>query len=144
MARMNEAELRSVVDTVRARLESADLSQAHVCFSSFPRGACGATCDVLATVLERRFGVKPKWVGADIGEGADWSSHAWLEMGGFTIDITADQFGREPVIVAKRSSWHDALTVTYRHYYPMTERNWGDVGSSVWPLVKDLAAPITY
>lgn len=139
---MSEAVLRSVVNTVRARLERADLSQAHVCFSLFPRGACGATCDVLATVLESRFGVKPKWVGADIGEGADWSSHVWLEVGGFTVDITADQFGREPVIVARRSGWHDNLTVTFRHYYPVTERNWGDVGSTVWPLVADIADPI--
>lgn len=139
---MNEADLRSVVDAVRTRLESADLSQAHPCFRSFPRGACGATCDVLAAVLEYRFDVKPQWVGADIGEGADWSSHVWLEVEDFTIDITADQFGREPVIVAKRSGWHDTLAVTYRNYFPIEERNWGEVGSSVWHLVGDLASPI--
>jgi hypothetical protein len=141
MSKLNETELREVVDAVRARLEGADLSDAHVCFHAFPRGACGATCDVLATVLERRFRVKPYWVGADIGEGDSWSSHAWLEVAGYTIDITADQFGQEPVIVAKQSHWHDALEVTYRVHYPMEERNWGDVGASVWPLVEDLAAP---
>ena len=70
------------------------------------------TCEVLAAVLERRFGVKPQWVSADIGEGADWSSHVWLGVGGFTVDITADEFGEEPVIVARRSGWHDDLTVT--------------------------------
>jgi hypothetical protein len=138
---MNEDDLRSLAGAVRARLEKADLSEAHVCFRSFPRGACGATCDVLATVLESRFSVKPKWVGADIGEGENWSSHAWLEVEGFTVDITADQFGMDPVIVERRSAWHDALGVNFRVHYPMTERNWGEVGSSVWPLVADLAVP---
>lgn len=136
---MNEDDLRSIAADVRARLDDADLSEAHECFRSFPRGACGATCDVLATVLESRFSVKPIWVGADIGEGANWSSHAWLEVEGFTVDITADQFGKEPVIVARRSEWHDALSVNYRVHYPMTERNWGEVGGSVWPLVRDIA-----
>ncbi len=28
-----------------------------------------------------------------------WESHAWVEAGGFLIDITADQFGDAPVIV---------------------------------------------
>ena len=137
--RMNEDDLHSVAAAVRTRLENADLSKAHACFRSFPRGACGATCDVLATVLESRFSVKPIWVGADVGEGESWSSHAWLEVEGFTVDITADQFGREPVIVEKCSAWHDALQVSYRVHYPMTERNWGEVGGSVWPLVRDIA-----
>ncbi|KQM21217.1 hypothetical protein ASE73_05990 [Sphingomonas sp. Leaf24] len=29
----------------------------------------------------------------------EWESHAWVEAGGFVIDITADQFGDAPVIV---------------------------------------------
>lgn len=31
--------------------------------------------------------------------GRDWLSHAWVESGEWIVDITADQFGYEPVIV---------------------------------------------
>ena len=31
---------------------------------------------------------------------AGWASHAWVEAAGFVIDITADQFGHAPVVVA--------------------------------------------
>lgn len=143
-AEMDEAELRAVAEGVRTRLETADLSKAHECFHSFPRGACGATCDVLATVLERRFGVRPLWVRAEIREGETWrGSHAWLEVEGFVVDVTADQFGEAPLIIANHSPWHDKLTVEQRVYYPMAERNWGWVGHSVWHLVSDLAEPPT-
>lgn len=136
---MNETDLRTVVESVRERLAAADLSTAHGTFRSFPRGACGATCDVLATVLERRFGVVPYWVGAEVGH--DDGSHAWLEVEGFIIDITADQFGQEPIIVTRHSDWHQSLDVRWRDHFPMSERNWGTVGYTVWHLISDLAAP---
>lgn len=139
--RMTEEDLCSIAHMVRARLESANLSKAHECFHSFPRGACGVTCDVLATVLEHRFATRPLWVGARFADDTD-ASHAWLEVGGFIVDITADQFGKEPVIVAKRSDWHATLNIDYRHYFPATERNWGEVGRTVWHLVGDLAVPV--
>jgi hypothetical protein len=37
-------------------------------------------------------------------------SHAWLEVDGLIVDITADQFPEqkaEPVIVTIQSAWHD-------------------------------------
>ena len=44
-------------------------------------------------------------------------SHAWLEVGGFLIDITADQFcdRHEPVIVTLDRSWHDQFQSQTRH-----------------------------
>lgn len=138
---MNEADLRTVVEGVRTRLKGADLSAAHECFRWFPCGACSATCDVLATVLEGHFGVVPYLVSAEIGEGEEWRSHAWLEVEGFTVDITADQFGREPAIVAKHSSWHQTLTILRRAPHPMAQRDWGGAAHTVWPLVRELAAP---
>lgn len=138
---MDENDLRATAEAVRSRLERADLSSAHVCFQSFPRGACGATCDVLATIVERRFDVRPYWISAECGEGGDWSSHAWLEVEGITVDITADQFGEAPVIVTKHSPWHRSLSINQRGHYPMAQRNWVMVGHTVWHLVSDLAAP---
>lgn len=121
---MEETELRQVVEAVRARLEAA--------------GACGVTSDLLATVLEKRFGVVPIWVNAMLGEGIDPMSHAWLEVEGFTIDITADQFGEPPVVVTTASRWHQALAVEQRVHYPMIDRNWENAGTA-WHLVSDLA-----
>jgi hypothetical protein len=138
---MNEVDLRAVVHDVRDRLDHADLSVAHECFRAFPRGACGATCDVLATLLELRFGLTPLWVSADLGDGDTWSSHAWLEVEGVTVDITADQFGQAPVIVARTSPWHQSLAASTGVHYPISERHWGDVGRTVWHLVSDLATP---
>jgi hypothetical protein len=40
--------------------------------------------------------------------------HVWLNANGIIVDITADQFGRSysPVIVARRSNWHEAWKPT--------------------------------
>lgn len=34
--------------------------------------------------------------------GSNWQSHAWVETGNWILDLTADQFGDEPVIVTAR------------------------------------------
>jgi hypothetical protein len=36
-------------------------------------------------------------------------SHFWLEVGGYIVDITADQFDEslDPVIVTRDRTWHD-------------------------------------
>ncbi len=47
-----------------------------------------------------------------------WMGHAWVEANGFVIDITADQFGHPPVIVAPisdptyRPARHEANRLT--------------------------------
>ena len=44
------------------------------------------------------------------GEGkTEPQRHYWLEIGGVIADITADQFGQQPVIVSDVSSWHASL-----------------------------------
>lgn len=73
---------------------------------SFPNGSCGDASRLLAQYLrDSGFG--------DWGITTSWrnnysSSHAWLERGGWIIDITADQFDdmTEPVIVTRESKWH--------------------------------------
>ena len=70
-----------------------------------------------------------------------WSSHAWLEVGGILVDVTADQFGRPPVIVAERSRWHERLRDVQRRPY-ITDFGWLSAHACrVWPLVADLIAP---
>ncbi len=74
-------------------------------------GACGRTSLFVRDVL-RRQGHESQWSNGvprrsetspigDLGFLARgrWESHAWVTCQGWIVDITADQFGAEPVIV---------------------------------------------
>jgi hypothetical protein len=68
------------------------------------RSTCGRSSLFLKRVLQTLNpfpGVEPR---ATFGfhAGNEWKSHAWVEIGGHIIDLTADQFGDEPVIVTAR------------------------------------------
>ncbi len=83
----------------------------------FPRGCCGASCDLLLThckILKKEgfrghFNENLKRKYLKIGE--DLQSHAWIENDEFIIDITAHQFnerlGREfdKIIVCKKEKY---------------------------------------
>ncbi|MCX8996321.1 hypothetical protein NOF55_16120 [Rhizobiaceae bacterium BDR2-2] len=66
---------------------------------------CGRTSLVLQGVLADA-GFQAVWrsgaadAGCGFFDGARWRSHSWIECGPFVVDITADQFGAAPVVVA--------------------------------------------
>lgn len=76
------------------------------------RHTCGRTSLFLVKALGHE-GIAARWVsgvprltehGPDVGPygffaGSRWESHAWAHCGAWIIDITADQFGADPVIV---------------------------------------------
>lgn len=69
----------------------------------FPHGCCGTISELLGEHLNS----------LDIGEfyyvcgDKDGGSHAWLEVYGLVVDITADQFeGRPPVFVGVKDAWY--------------------------------------
>lgn len=76
------------------------------------RFTCGRTSLFLVDVL-RHEGKAAEWVsgvprlaeeGPELGPygfffAGRWESHAWVRCGAWIIDITADQFGADPVIV---------------------------------------------
>lgn len=69
----------------------------------FPHGCCGTISELLGEHLN----------GLDIGEfyyvcgDKDGGSHAWLEVYGLVVDITADQFeGRPAVYVGVKDAWY--------------------------------------
>ncbi len=99
--------LRTLAQSFRRALERTDRRNLIVTLAEFPNGACGDAALLLGAYLQ------------DEGLGAsvyvlgrrDGCYHAWIELEGITIDITADQFSEinQPVIVCRRSSWHDTF-----------------------------------
>lgn len=74
-------------------------------FDHFPRGACGTVSEVLARLLREHVGLDARYVAGEVHPDSD-GSHAWVEVGGVVVDITADQFGLPAVIVTIESPWH--------------------------------------
>lgn len=104
----------------------------------FPRGSCGDASILLGQYLfDHSLGLW-EYVGGE--REPDLHSHAWLELGGLIVDITADQFEDvgEPVIVTRDRSWHMQFKYPEpRHparigeYDPSTQR-W------LWPIYRHL------
>lgn len=88
---------------------------------NFPHGSCGDVADMLGMYLNETLALNTEYV-------AGWHasrSHAWLEHAGIVIDITSDQFGNEPVLVAEESSWHQQFDID-THRRPGVEWAEGD------------------
>ncbi|WP_157964616.1 hypothetical protein [Algibacillus agarilyticus] len=78
--------------------------------SGFPRGCCGDTAGVLGLLLTIKHKMECFYVSAT-GLGSNNSSHAWLEVNGSIVDITADQFNEDgyevgAVVIGNDSHFH--------------------------------------
>lgn len=97
----------------RQAIEQSDLSSEEG-FRDFPRGASGDASLLLSEFLRSYGYAQIDFVqGCARGGLQPHGSHAWLEIGGTIIDITADQFARRPappVIVTNDHSWHAPFT----------------------------------
>jgi hypothetical protein len=88
----------------RTAIINCDPNILPVNLRNFPAGACGDASLLLGEYLKLK-GFSPlEYVVGFRGE----QSHAWLELGGILIDITADQFEsiEEAVIVTNDKSWY--------------------------------------
>ena len=95
-------------------------------FKDFPNGCCGDTALLLGKYLhEKGFGI-PYYVSGWMGK----KSHAWLELDGLIIDITADQFENisETVIVVRESDFHEEFKEVEKVLYNVlfSGENFGD------------------
>ncbi|WP_336997878.1 hypothetical protein [Leclercia sp. M50] len=120
---MNIDELTKFCTDVRKALEMADADDIHhkrtsLSMSDFPKGCCGDTTDLLAYLIYEQFGELPlkrsgvyyKHMNPD-PRLQDGNSHAWLELSGKVIDLTADQFNdrkffNPPVMITTDKSFH--------------------------------------
>jgi hypothetical protein len=107
---MNTATLRAAM-RVRQALEALRDGSPAIGLCEFPRGACSDASEVLARYLveERIVTLNALRVRRGRRGGV---GHAWLEVSGRILDITADQFGERwpPVWAPPDSAWHDAFT----------------------------------
>lgn len=62
-------------------------------------GTCGRSSLFLQRVLKDDHGVASTWVTGKFMNAGNPERHSWLKVGGQIIDITADQFGLDPIIV---------------------------------------------
>ncbi len=100
----NTLNLALVAHFARDALEAYTSDNSDVTFNRFPRGACGATSDLIGRYLHEAYQLRPQLVS---GRRQDGAVHIWLSVCGIIIDITADQFGKPAVIVTRESAWHE-------------------------------------
>lgn len=102
--RSNTVRFRNAIERCRGRLKAISLKH-------FPLGSCSDVSDMLGMYLREACGVECEHVSGQ----EDGHSHAWLELGGITVDITADQFqGNEAVIVSDTSDFHRRFDINSR------------------------------
>ena len=101
----NTLNLALVAHSARNVLEAYSSASTDIMFNGFPRGACGATSDLIGRYLNEAYQLKAQLVS---GRRVDGAIHIWLSVCGIIVDITADQFGKSAVIVTRNSDWHGA------------------------------------
>lgn len=110
---MNHHDLYRLAREFRSAIEQSDpeaFSFWPFFITRFPKGACGNATILLGEYLKENGCGQFQYRS---GERGDWT-HAWLELKGTIIDITADQFDdqTEPVMVTKDRTWHDTFKQT--------------------------------
>lgn len=93
----------------RGGLEAMTARERGLGFASFPHGTCGPVSELMGRIVLERTGHEGIYVCGD-GHPAlrRQQSHAWLEVGGFIVDLTYDQFEATGPSgwVLENSTWH--------------------------------------
>jgi hypothetical protein len=91
------APIKAAAMSFRLALDSGGLRLAGL--AAFPHGSCGDTCELLGQFLiDSGLG---EWRFCAGARSQSFVTHAWLELDGLILDITADQFPEidEPVLL---------------------------------------------
>ncbi|MBZ6072034.1 hypothetical protein [Aeromonas schubertii] len=98
-------ELHRLASQLRTALNQIAWSQMPDGFKDFPAGTCNSISNVLA---EHLYTCGVTGVELVIGSNMQLGSHAWLEISGIIVDITADQFPdiSASVLVTTDHQWH--------------------------------------
>lgn len=115
-------EINETASRIRKVLEKNRDNTSDINFTDFPRGACGVTSELLGRYFRDFMNMEAYYVEASRD---DDCTHAWVTIENLIIDITADQFDQEPVIVSYNSPWHDQWetkppsSICYPENWPM-------------------------
>jgi hypothetical protein len=137
----SDAEIEAAATQFRSALDGIDRALwEHIHINNFPRGACGHCAELLARYLHDRFGVIPDYVShnLDRGDGALEDGHAWLELNGFLIDISGDQFGWPAVIVTRTPGpAHSKSRLNTRYPWHLDPQWWSGQCSAIWHAAQE-------
>lgn len=103
----------SIAQRFRAAVEHViSVHGAPMHIQGFPSGCCGIISELMGDHLNS-LGIGEFYYVSSMLEGA---SHAWLEVDGLVVDITADQFpGRPRIYVDKPDAWYLSWQEQSRH-----------------------------
>ncbi|MCU6666097.1 hypothetical protein [Silvania hatchlandensis] len=128
-------ELIKFCSDVRQALELANSEGVHdeqtsLGMSDFPTGCCGETTDLLAYLIYEQFGeialhrsgTYMSYIKND-ARLRDNNNHAWLELSGTIIDLTADQFNdrgfnNPAVMITQDKTFHALFSSRDGRYNP--------------------------
>lgn len=113
----------SEIDQIRLHLERArnyfeELAKqptGNYLFEHFPTGCCGNASHILGCFLNSQGYANVRYIAGERTVNEQCQTHAWLEWGGWIIDITADQFADGPsaVFMERDSEFHCSFTRNY-------------------------------
>ncbi len=127
MTKLPPARVLEEVTAFRAAVERYVAGAPHRQIKGFPNGMCKLTSLLLARHLaERGFGEPTLIANAarPASDGGEDETHAWLELDGVTIDLTADQFPNQPVIIvtAYESPFHRSFSGQTQSPYSRSDK----------------------
>jgi hypothetical protein len=86
-------QLEALAAAARAGLEAMTPAERGIGFENFPRGTCGPVSELMGRIVLERTGFEGVYVCGEAHPSLrEQQSHAWLEVGGFIVDLTHDQF----------------------------------------------------
>lgn len=113
---MEYKDILSISRCTRQVLESLEKSEHTIstrCFNCFPRGCCKISAVLLMQYFKQYHGVEDEHLyllaNAKIEERGMKGVHAWAKIFNWHIDITGDQFEKEPVIVRLETPWPNCV-----------------------------------
>lgn len=131
---IDQTELRKTATAVRQIFEETEPKSDDDPFRDFPSGACGPAAELLGRYLKQVIGLDAGYVK---GTRPDGQTHAWLQVNGTIIDITADQFGQDAVIVTQESPWHDEWNASPPRPPACSPDQWRCYPHALWDAVLD-------
>ena len=133
-----KAQLVVLAGAARAGLEVMTVKERGLGFASFPHGTCGPVSELMGRIILERTGLEAVYVCGDGHPDLQaQQSHAWIEVGGFIVDLTYDQFGETGCVgwVHEASLWH-AKFDRELHSLCLSPSQWGQYPYAAYGAMK--------